>query len=120
VSRWTTKGFIEVPHDYVGSWFLTGAREFGDSIYFLLFSRTGSLRPVPWSIYNFYSSAIDHIKATSKVRMFNLVQRHVSCGAMHTSSRGPMKLCVERALSLRRILDELSLGVLRKRFVGVI
>jgi hypothetical protein len=39
---------------------------------------------------------------------------------MHTSSRGPMKLCVERALSLRRILDELSLGVLRKRFVGVI
>jgi hypothetical protein len=34
-----------------------------------------------------------------------------------------MKLCVERALSMRRILwilDELSLGVLRKRFVGVI
>jgi len=31
-----------------------------------------------------------------------------------------MKLCVERALSMRKILDELSLGVLRKRFVGVI
>jgi hypothetical protein len=31
-----------------------------------------------------------------------------------------MKLCVERALSMGRILDELSLGVLRKRFVGVI
>jgi len=31
-----------------------------------------------------------------------------------------MKLCVERALSMRRILDELYIGVLRKRFVGVI
>jgi hypothetical protein len=29
-----------------------------------------------------------------------------------------MKLCVERALSMRRILDELSLGVLRKRFAA--
>jgi hypothetical protein len=37
---------------------------------------------------------------------------------MYTSSRAPIKLYVERALSMRRILDKLSLGVLRKRFAA--
>jgi hypothetical protein len=43
--------------------------------------------------------------------MFYEVQCRVSFGAMHTSSRAPMKLlCVERAVFMRRILNELSPG----------